>query len=65
MPSTDGAWAGGMGKTRLGLQTVAQQIDTYKHGVYFVPLAPLSSADAIVSALADALKYSFSGSDEP
>jgi predicted ATPase len=54
-----------MGKTRLGLQTVAQQIDTYKHGVYFVPLAPLSSADAIVSALADALKYSFSGSDEP
>lgn len=56
---------GGIGKTRLGLQTAAEKIENYKHGVYVVPLAPLSSADAIVQSVADSLKYSFNGKDDP
>lgn len=55
---------GGMGKTRLGLQYAAEHIDHFKHGVYVVPLAPISSAEDIVPAMADALKYSFTSNED-
>ena len=32
-----------MGKTRLGLQAAAEQIDEFGHGVFFVPLAGVTS----------------------
>ena len=58
--------AGGMGKTRLALAVAEQQLTLgrggfethpYEHGIYFVPLAPLSDADQIVPTLADALDF--------
>jgi len=50
---------GGSGKTRLALEAAAGQLDNYSHGVYFVSLAPLDSAEAIVPTVAKALGFSF------
>jgi predicted ATPase len=50
---------GGIGKTRLALQTAAQHVQEYPDGTYFVPLAPLSSADFLVPTVAEALRFEF------
>jgi len=52
---------GGIGKTRLALRLAKDlvQTDSYEHGVFFVPLAPLQAAEGVVPAVADALGYSF------
>ena len=47
--------AGGTGKTRLALQVAGQVFDAFPDGVFFVPLASLSDAHMIPSALATAL----------
>lgn len=71
--------AGGIGKTRLTLQVTLQLIGQlprsevggivrqtgFVHGIYFVPLSSLSSAEFLVSAVAEALNFSFySGADQ-
>lgn len=56
---------GGVGKTRLALEVASSQLETFQDGVWFVSLVSLSSADSIVSAVADALRFSFYGSAEP
>jgi predicted ATPase/DNA-binding SARP family transcriptional activator len=56
---------GGIGKTRLALQAATEQHDTFAQGVYFVPLAPLNSAEFLVGAIADAFHFSFSGREDP
>jgi predicted ATPase/predicted Ser/Thr protein kinase len=55
---------GGMGKTRLALQSAEAHLDRFG-GVYHVPLAPLQSAQAIVPAVADATGFSFYGEENP
>jgi predicted ATPase len=57
--------AGGMGKTRLALEAGAAQLGNFEHGVYFVSLAPLQSAQAIVPTTAEALGFSFYEGREP
>ena len=44
---------GGIGKTRLALHVADQRLDYYPHGIYFVPLAPLSSSEYIIPTIAD------------
>jgi len=64
---------GGMGKTRLALEAAQAQLPNFPRGVYLVPLAPLSSAENILSAVAEALGFRFlrpdseqvCGGDEP
>ena len=56
---------GGIGKTRLALEVAAQQVDRYAHGVWFVPLAPVQSVEAIVPTVVQALGASFFGGDPP
>jgi predicted ATPase len=56
---------GGIGKTHLALEAARGHVETFKHGVYFVPLAPISSADSIVQAMTEALGLSFTGGDDP
>lgn len=51
---------GGIGKTRLAIECAAQQNTKFAHGVHFVPLAPLTSADQLVQTLMEALKLSIS-----
>jgi predicted ATPase len=47
--------SGGCGKTRLLLHVGAQVADRFGDGVFFAELAPLSSADSVVHAIAAAL----------
>ncbi|HXD10416.1 MAG TPA: helix-turn-helix domain-containing protein, partial [Anaerolineales bacterium] len=47
--------AGGIGKTRLALETASQRQDAFEFGGIFVNLAPLGSRDQMVTAIADAL----------
>ncbi|MCB0124802.1 MAG: AAA family ATPase, partial [Caldilineaceae bacterium] len=56
---------GGMGKTRLSLAVAERQIKRFRDGVFFVPLAPLSSPDDIVTTIAEQLDFSFGGSTPP
>jgi predicted ATPase/DNA-binding SARP family transcriptional activator len=60
---------GGIGKTRLllelGRRLVAEQQGRFLHGVRFVPLAHLESAEFLAAALAEALGVTLGGSTEP
>ncbi|MBE7556168.1 MAG: helix-turn-helix domain-containing protein [Anaerolineales bacterium] len=56
---------GGIGKTRLALEVASTQNKLFPDGVCFVLLAPLTSPQFIVPAIADALKFTFSGTVEP
>ena len=56
---------GGMGKTRLAIETAQRRMGRYPDGVTFIPLAPLSSAEQILPALADALGFQFGKGDDP
>lgn len=47
--------AGGAGKTRLALQTAAEQMDDYPGGVFLVELAPLAEPPLLVHAVAQVL----------
>jgi predicted ATPase/DNA-binding SARP family transcriptional activator len=66
---------GGIGKTRLAIQAVWQassvavgprgEINRFRDGIYFIPLDSLSSAEFLVSTLADALNFSFYSGTDP
>ena len=56
---------GGMGKTRLSQEVARTQIGHYLDGVFFVPLAPISDADDIVTTVADTIGFAFHGEDSP
>ncbi|MCB0191761.1 MAG: alpha/beta fold hydrolase [Anaerolineae bacterium] len=56
---------GGIGKTRLALETAAQALSHFPHGVYFVPLAPLDAAEALISTLAESIDLRFYGEEAP
>lgn len=48
--------AGGMGKTRLLVELARQAAKAFKHGVVYVPLAPLSSAEFLSNFLLECLQ---------
>jgi predicted ATPase/transcriptional regulator with XRE-family HTH domain len=50
---------GGMGKTRLAIETAAQSQAIFADGVYFVPLASVSATRFIVPVMADAIGFTF------
>jgi len=56
---------GGIGKTRLALQAGFERIGEFPHGVYFIALAPLSSAELLVSTIADSFKFSLHSREDP
>ncbi len=56
---------GGIGKTRLALQTAATAAGKFQHGVCFVPLAAVSSPDFIIATIADRLKFPLYGQGDP
>ncbi len=57
--------AGGIGKTRLAIQSAVSQQPHFADGVHFVPLAPVASADLLPAAIAGALSVSFFGLEDP
>jgi predicted ATPase/DNA-binding SARP family transcriptional activator len=54
---------GGIGKTRLALEAASRALadQTFADGVYFIPLAPSSRPDFLISAIGHALKLAFYG----
>ncbi len=56
---------GGTGKTRLAIQGASDHSSEYRDGVFFVPLADISSSDAIVQMVADTLGVALSSGDDP
>ncbi len=56
---------GGIGKTRLALAVAGEQTHRFQDGAAFVPLEAVSTANQIISAIGDALKFSFAGVIDP
>ena len=59
---------GGIGKTRLALALAERQLPsatTFPDGIYFIPLAPISSAEAIVQTIAERLTFPLASAQEP
>ena len=56
---------GGIGKTHLAIEFATRQQPAFPAGVFYVPLAPINSADAIVPAVADVFGFVFSGPSDP
>ena len=56
---------GGIGKSRLSIETAAKLSDQFRHGVYFIPLAPISSAESVPQAIAEGIGLSLASSEEP
>jgi predicted ATPase len=56
---------GGMGKTRLALETARQVAQAYPQGIYFVALERINSAELIVQSVADVLPISLASSEDP
>jgi predicted ATPase/transcriptional regulator with XRE-family HTH domain len=50
---------GGIGKTRLAIETASRLQEVFADGVYFIPLASVNSTRLIVPAIADALGFAF------
>lgn len=50
---------GGVGKTRLAMQSATGHVPVFKHGAAFISLAPLRTPEHIPLAIADALHISF------
>ena len=51
--------AGGIGKTRLAIETASQLQETFADGVFLVPLASVNSTQFIAPMIADALGFTF------
>ncbi len=56
---------GGMGKTRLSVETAARLAEYFKDGVFFIPLRSISDPELIIPAVTDVLEISPSASDDP
>lgn len=56
---------GGVGKTRIAMQAVAQAADNFAQGVCFVSLASVATPDLLPSAIGSAFNLFFYGSEEP
>lgn len=50
--------AGGCGKTRLACEVVAQLVEDYPDGIWFVDLAPVKTVDLVVKQLLNTLGFS-------
>lgn len=56
---------GGMGKTRLALAAAQSVLNSFPDGVFFVPLAPLTTPEQIPLALTESLQLHLLSTEEP
>ena len=56
---------GGMGKTRLAIQVAEKHLNEFSNGGAFVALASVGSIDGVISAIANAIKFTFFGPSDP
>jgi non-specific serine/threonine protein kinase len=57
--------AGGMGKTRLSIETGRAQLAYFEDGIYFIPLAPLKNSAQILFEIAEGVGLQFSQDIDP
>jgi predicted ATPase len=55
---------GGIGKTRLALQVATEYRHLFPHGVCFVPLSSVDSAERLISAILERLGLTLSGTEK-
>lgn len=55
---------GGMGKTRLALEAASRLVDHFQDGAFFVPLEAVAAPHLLVTAVAEALDFSFYRPDD-
>lgn len=56
---------GGIGKTRLALESAANHVGAYRNGVFFVPLSDVDRVQGVAVAIAEALGLGLGARDEP
>ena len=56
---------GGMGKTRLSIEVGRRMLGHFIDGVYFVPLASVTSPEQIVTTLAETIGFKFHSDTQP
>lgn len=56
---------GGIGKTRLALAVAGEQVHRFQDSAVFVPLEAVSTSNQIISAIGNALAFSFAGVSDP
>lgn len=56
---------GGIGKTRIAIETANRHLQEFDDGVFHVPLAPLDSTDRLVATIAEHINFTFGGTDTP
>ncbi len=56
---------GGVGKTRLALETATDALDEFEDGVHFVDLAPITNPELVATTIADALGIRVQGTRSP
>jgi len=56
---------GGIGKTHLAIEFATRQQSAFPAGVFYIPLAPIKSAEAIVPGIAAVMGFMFSGTNDP
>jgi predicted ATPase/Tfp pilus assembly protein PilF len=56
---------GGIGKTRLATESAREHAGMFRDGVFFVPLAGVSSSEYVAPAIAAALQHNLVGRQEP
>ncbi|MBL8102879.1 MAG: tetratricopeptide repeat protein [Anaerolineales bacterium] len=52
---------GGIGKTRLAIETASQCQSKFANGTFFVPLAPIQASRFIIPVIADSIGFTFQG----
>jgi predicted ATPase/DNA-binding SARP family transcriptional activator/Tfp pilus assembly protein PilF len=56
---------GGVGKTRLAQRVAWEQVGAFADGVYWIPLASVSSPALLASSIAQAIGLYFEGAEDP
>jgi predicted ATPase/DNA-binding SARP family transcriptional activator len=56
---------GGIGKTRLALQAADHHWNAFADGAAFIPLASVGSIEAVISAIASAIRFAFYNPSDP
>ena len=56
---------GGMGKSRLSIEVGRRLLGYFMQGVYFVPLAAVTSTDQIITTIAEVIHFSFHSDVQP
>ncbi len=56
---------GGIGKSRLAIRVGYEKLRQFEHGVFFISLSSVTSPEYIITAISDAVGFTFAGQSDP